>query len=92
MEVEVIVGFVAIVYLIQAVLVGVLAENKGYHGVFAAFISLFTGCIPSLIYYAGMPMTADKQFETRRKLIQIAKKLHKAHPEGSEFFVDLAHL
>ena len=92
MKIEVILGFVAFVYLIQAVLVGVLAEQKGYQGVFAAFVSLFTGCIPSLIYYAGMPMTPNKQFEARRKLIQIAKKKHETHPEGSEYFVELAHL
>ena len=87
-----IVIFIGLVLAIHGVLAGLLANSKGYNPVGAFLAAFVTGGLPVLIFYAGLPVTSEKQFSTRRALLTLASAHNQKFPEGSAGFVDPSHL
>ena len=77
-----------IVFLIMAALVYDIAAEKGYNGVIAVLVAVFTGVLPALIYYVGLPLTVEKELERRTELLKLVKKNNEKLDASDENYID----
>ena len=89
---DAIIGLIIFVLAIHAILAALLANAKGYNTTRAFVLAFATGGIPLLIFYAGMPVTPEKQLANRRKILSLAKAHNRDFPEDSPNFINLNHV